>query len=176
MIHVSILGATGRMGALAKQVIDADSNLKLHSALDSSSPMEQMLGADVVLDFTNPAVSESLVLFAIESGLRTVVGTSGWSQQKLAVLEKALTANPESSVVVVPNFSVGSMLAQRFADLGLDPSLEDLAVTIYCGSGVTAIHNILAMRIAGFGEAALYADSWSGWITDAHRPVATGLD
>ena len=115
MIHVSILGATGRMGALAKQVIDADSNLKLHSALDSSSPMEQMLGADVVLDFTNPAVSESLVLFAIESGLRTVVGTSGWSQQKLAVLEKALTANPESSVVVVPNFSVGSMLAQRFA-------------------------------------------------------------
>ena len=115
MIHVSILGATGRMGALAKQVIDADSNLKLHSALDSSSPMEQMLGADVVLDFTNPAVSESLVLFAIESGLRTVVGTSGWSQQKLAVLEKVLKANPKSAVVVVPNFSVGSMLAQRFA-------------------------------------------------------------
>ena len=75
MIHVSVLGATGRMGALAKQVIDADSNLKLHSALDSSSPMEQMLGADVVLDFTNPAVSESLVLFAIESGLRD----RGWN-------------------------------------------------------------------------------------------------
>jgi thiosulfate/3-mercaptopyruvate sulfurtransferase len=73
-------------------------------------------------------------------------------------------------------FKTPEVLAQRFADLGLDPSLEDLAVTIYCGSGVTAIHNILAMRIAGFGEAALYADSWSGWITDAHRPVATGLD
>ena len=115
MIHVSVLGATGRMGALAKQVIDADSNLKLHSALDSSSPREQMLGADVVLDFTNPEVSESLVLFAIESGLKTVVGTSGWSQQKLAVLEKALKANPKSAVIVVPNFSVGSMLAQRFA-------------------------------------------------------------
>ena len=66
-------------------------------------------------------------------------------------------------------------LAQRFIDLGLEPSQMDLAVTIYCGSGVTAIHNILAMRIAGFGEAALYADSWSGWIAHASRPVATGL-
>jgi len=115
MIHVSILGATGRMGALAKQLIDAGSNLKLHSALDSSSSKEQMLGADVVIDFTNPSVSESLVLFAIENGLKTVVGTSGWSEQKLAVLEKALAANPEAAVVVVPNFSVGSMLAQQFA-------------------------------------------------------------
>jgi thiosulfate/3-mercaptopyruvate sulfurtransferase len=42
----------------------------------------------------------------------------------------------------------------------------------YCGSGVTAAHNVLAMRIAGLPEAALYADSWSGWITDSTRPVA----
>ena len=67
-------------------------------------------------------------------------------------------------------------LAQRFMALGLDPANADLAITMYCGSGVTAIHNILAMRIAGFGEASLYADSWSGWITDANRPVATGSD
>jgi 4-hydroxy-tetrahydrodipicolinate reductase len=115
MIHVSILGATGRMGALAKQLVDADSNLKLHSALDSSSPKEQMLGADVVIDFTNPSVSESLVLFAIKNSLKIVVGTSGWSELKLAGLEKALKTNLESAVVVVPNFSIGSMLAQRFA-------------------------------------------------------------
>jgi thiosulfate/3-mercaptopyruvate sulfurtransferase len=67
-------------------------------------------------------------------------------------------------------------LAQRFMALGLDPANTDLAITMYCGSGVTAIHNILAMRIAGLGEASLYADSWSGWITDANRPVATGSD
>jgi len=117
MIHVSILGSTGRMGALTKQLVNADSNLKLHSALDSSSPKEQMLGADVVVDFTNPSVSESLVLFAIENKMKVVVGTSGWSEQKLAVLSKALTGNPEAAVVVVPNFSVGSMLAQQFASM-----------------------------------------------------------
>ncbi len=44
-------------------------------------------------------------------------------------------------------------------------------VACYCGSGVTACHNILAMRHAGLGEAALYAGSFSEWITDPHRPV-----
>ncbi|MBN2149061.1 MAG: sulfurtransferase [Anaerolineales bacterium] len=44
----------------------------------------------------------------------------------------------------------------------------------YCGSGVTSIHNILAMLHAGLGEARLYAGSWSEWIADPRRPVATG--
>lgn len=73
-------------------------------------------------------------------------------------------------------FKEAQDLTHRFINLGLDPAAKDLAVTIYCGSGVTAIHNILAMRVAGFGEPALYADSWSGWIVDANRPVATELD
>ena len=73
-------------------------------------------------------------------------------------------------------FKTSDDLAQRFIDLGLSAAQQDIAVTVYCGSGVTAIHNILAMRIAGFGEAALYADSWSGWIVDTNRPVANGLD
>lgn len=44
----------------------------------------------------------------------------------------------------------------------------------YCGSGVTSIHNILAMMHAGLGEGKLYVGSWSEWITDPQRPVATG--
>jgi thiosulfate/3-mercaptopyruvate sulfurtransferase len=46
-------------------------------------------------------------------------------------------------------------------------------VAFYCGSGVTSIHNILAMLHAGLGESRLYAGSWSEWITDPKRPVAT---
>ena len=53
------------------------------------------------------------------------------------------------------------------------PLVADGDVVCYCGSGVTAAHNVLAMRIAGFAEPTLYADSWSGWITDASRPIAT---
>lgn len=45
-------------------------------------------------------------------------------------------------------------------------------VIFYCGSGVTSIHNILAMLHAGLGEARLYVGSWSEWITDPQRPIA----
>ncbi|MEM7098124.1 MAG: sulfurtransferase [Pseudomonadota bacterium] len=48
---------------------------------------------------------------------------------------------------------------------------SDKPVVCYCGSGVTAAHNVLAMQIAGL-NAGMYADSWSGWITNPNRPVA----
>ncbi|MFN8146022.1 MAG: rhodanese-like domain-containing protein [Candidatus Nanopelagicales bacterium] len=61
-------------------------------------------------------------------------------------------------------------LAARFARVGAVPGA---AVGAYCGSGVTATHLVLAMHAIGV-DAALYAGSWSGWVTDADRPVATG--
>jgi thiosulfate/3-mercaptopyruvate sulfurtransferase len=48
------------------------------------------------------------------------------------------------------------------------------AVIAYCGSGVTGCHNILAMERAGLSGARLYAGSWSEWIADTRRPIATG--
>ena len=45
---------------------------------------------------------------------------------------------------------------------------------LMCGSGVTACHDLLAMEHAGLHGARLYADSWSGWISDTSRPIATG--
>ncbi len=50
---------------------------------------------------------------------------------------------------------------------------DGLPVGAYCGSGVVAASEILALEVAGF-DAALYAGSWSQWITDPARPVATG--
>ncbi len=62
-------------------------------------------------------------------------------------------------------------LHQRFQQaLGDLPASR---VVFYCGSGVTAIHNILAMEMAGLGVARLYAGSWSDWINDPNRPIET---
>ena len=115
MISVAILGASGRMGSLTRDLVDADPNLKLHAALGSNSDLDSMLGADVVVDFTLPNISPKMVSFAIEHDLKIVVGTSGWSETKLAGIEKQLKEHPKAAVVVVPNFSIGSMLLQRFS-------------------------------------------------------------
>jgi thiosulfate/3-mercaptopyruvate sulfurtransferase len=69
-------------------------------------------------------------------------------------------------------FLAPAQLQQRFANLlGQRPAS---ALVAYCGSGVTACHNLFALCLAGYPLAPLYAGSWSEWITDPQRPVATG--
>ena len=61
-------------------------------------------------------------------------------------------------------------LTERFSPLGVVPGRP---VGVYCGSGITAAHTVLALRLIGV-DAALYAASWSGWISDPTHPVASG--
>ncbi|MSR07616.1 MAG: sulfurtransferase [Gemmatimonadetes bacterium] len=69
-------------------------------------------------------------------------------------------------------FLPAAELARRFrATLGYVPVSH---VVLYCGSGVTAAHDAFAIAHAGMGDARVYAGSWSEWILDPRRPVATG--
>lgn len=63
------------------------------------------------------------------------------------------------------------VLRQRFADAGVT---DDSSVVSYCGSGVNACHNLIALELAGFGPGRLYAGSWSQYSSDPDRPIATG--
>jgi 4-hydroxy-tetrahydrodipicolinate reductase len=114
-IKVAVVGATGRMGKLALELIDAAQDMQLHSAIDSKSELSEILGADVVFEVTRLEVSEKVLDFAIANGMKVVVGTSGWSAAKLAELQKKVSTNRAAGILLIPNFSIGSMLASSFA-------------------------------------------------------------
>jgi thiosulfate/3-mercaptopyruvate sulfurtransferase len=83
-----------------------------------------------------------------------------------AAVNAPLTGNTDESGRFLPDQDLRS----RFVALGVT---DGGPVAAYCGSGVTATQTLLALRLAGFPDAALYPGSWSGWITDPSRPVAT---
>jgi thiosulfate/3-mercaptopyruvate sulfurtransferase len=82
----------------------------------------------------------------------------------------AVNAPTTGNVSADGHFLPADELKTRFAALGVDGSTT---VGAYCGSGVTAAHEALALQIAGI-EAPVYVGSWSEWITDPNRPIATG--
>ncbi|HEY1326751.1 MAG TPA: sulfurtransferase [Casimicrobiaceae bacterium] len=69
-------------------------------------------------------------------------------------------------------FRPASELRREFDSMLHGRSVDD--VVHYCGSGVSACHNVLAMAVAGYPLARLYPGSWSEWVSDRSRPVATG--
>ncbi|WP_328595037.1 sulfurtransferase [Actinomadura macrotermitis] len=84
----------------------------------------------------------------------------------------AVNAPTLGNVGVDGRFLPADLLRERFAQLGATDAVD---VGAYCGSGVTAAHEILALSVAGI-PAALYVGSWSNWVADPTNPVATGED
>jgi thiosulfate/3-mercaptopyruvate sulfurtransferase len=82
----------------------------------------------------------------------------------------AVSAPTAANVTSDGTFRDAGVLRERFAALGVTGTTP---VGAYCGSGVTAAHEVLALHLAGI-PAALYVGSWSGWVADPARPVATG--
>ncbi|PVB36238.1 sulfurtransferase [Mycobacteroides abscessus] len=81
----------------------------------------------------------------------------------------AVSAPTAENLTADGTFKPVAELRERFDKLGAGAA----PVTVYCGSGVTATHQIAALAIAGY-DAALYPGSWSEWSSDPQRPVATG--
>ena len=83
----------------------------------------------------------------------------------------AVSAPANDNVGADGRFLAAAELRARFAGLGV---AADSPVGAYCGSGVTAAHHVLALELAGIRAAALWPGSWSEWVADPDRPVATG--
>lgn len=84
----------------------------------------------------------------------------------------ALNAPSTGNVDRQGRFLPADQLRERFAEIGVQ---DDAPVAAYCGSGITAAHNALALTIAGF-EPAVYPGSWSQWSNHPDRPAAVGAE
>ena len=112
--HVALVGGTGKLGAIIHAVIDELDGFEIVRVLTSSSDLSELDGADLVVDATTPQVSVDVVRAAIDRGSNVLVGTSGWSAERIALVRPLVEA-AGTGAVFIPNFSLGSVLGSAFA-------------------------------------------------------------
>jgi 4-hydroxy-tetrahydrodipicolinate reductase len=115
MIKVGVLGAKGRMGATVSETVAAADGMEVAAGVDQGDSLDALAGCDVVVDFTHPGVVMGNLQWCVEHGIDTVVGTSGFGEDRQAQVAGWLAAAPGTRALIVPNFSIGAVLMMRFA-------------------------------------------------------------
>lgn len=123
--RVALVGGTGKLGSIIHAVIDAEPDFEVVAVLGSQSDLAEMDGADLVVDASVPGISIDVVRAAIERGLNVLVGTSGWSAERIALVRPLVEA-AETGAVFIPNFSLGSVIGSALAAAAAPhfPSIE----------------------------------------------------
>ncbi|MER7911412.1 4-hydroxy-tetrahydrodipicolinate reductase [Streptomyces sp. NPDC096068] len=128
-LRVAVLGARGRIGSEAVRAVEAAEDMELVAALGRGDGLEKLVEADaqVVVELTTPdSVMENLD-FCLRHGIHAVVGTTGWTEERLVRLRTWLDAAPGTGVLIAPNFSIGAVLTMKFAQIAA-PYFESVEV------------------------------------------------
>ena len=135
-MRVAVIGASGRMGRQVSAAVEAAPDLELGPLIDLGDDLDAVAGADVAVVFSVPDVVLEHTLACIRNGVHAVVGTTGWTDERLQVVQAALAeqaARPSAlgaravGVLVAPNFALGAVLLMRFAALAA-PHYESVEV------------------------------------------------
>ncbi|MCT2280580.1 4-hydroxy-tetrahydrodipicolinate reductase [Micromonospora chalcea] len=115
--RVGVLGARGRMGMEVCKAVDSAADLELVAAVDQGDDLATVAqaGAGVVVDFTTPDAVMDNLRWCVENGVHAVVGTTGFTEQRLAEVRGWLADRPGVGVVIAPNFGIGAVLMMQFA-------------------------------------------------------------
>ncbi len=108
-----VLGAKGRMGSEVVRAVQAAADLELAGGFDVDDPLD-LAGADVAVDFTHPDAVMANLEACLDAGVHAVVGTTGFTPERLAHLRERL-AGSSTGVLVAPNFGVAAVLMMTFA-------------------------------------------------------------
>lgn len=128
-LRVAVLGAKGRIGAEAVRAVEAAEDMELVAALGRGDSLETLAesGAQVAVELTTPASVMDNLDFCVGHGIHAVVGTTGWTDERLAQLTGWLDRSPQTGVLIAPNFSIGAVLTMKFAQIAA-PYFESVEV------------------------------------------------
>jgi 4-hydroxy-tetrahydrodipicolinate reductase len=116
-IRVGVLGARGRMGQQVCRAVDAAEDLELVAMVDAGDWLFSVAdaGAQVLVDFTTPDVVMDNIRFAVDQGIHAVVGTTGFTVERVETVRGWLADAPNANVLIAPNFGIGAVLSMHFA-------------------------------------------------------------
>lgn len=118
MIDVAVFGANGKMGAETCRAVGRADGLRLVAGVDHGDPRDEAAQADVVVDFTHPDAVMANVQWCLERGIHCVIGTTGWTDERLDEVRGWLADKPGLGVIVAANFSIGAILMMDLAKRG----------------------------------------------------------
>jgi len=116
-MRVGVLGARGKVGATMVQAVEAAEDLTFTAGVDAGEPLTLFTDTqtDVVIDFTHPDVVMDNLNFLINNGIHAVVGTTGFTDERLGQVQTWLAGRPDIAVLIAPNFAIGAVLSMHFA-------------------------------------------------------------
>jgi len=116
-MRVGVLGAKGKVGAAMVSGVEAADDLTLSAAVDAGDALSLFVDSDteVVIDFTHPDVVMDNLKFLVDNGIHAVVGTTGFTDERLAQVRDWLSEKPDTAVLIAPNFAIGAVLSMHFA-------------------------------------------------------------
>jgi 4-hydroxy-tetrahydrodipicolinate reductase len=116
-MRVAVLGAKGKVGATMVAAVRDAADLELSAEVDAGDALSTLTdsGTEVVIDFTHPDVVMDNLKFLIDNGIHAVVGTTGFTEERIAQVRAWLDATPGASVLIAPNFAIGAVLSMHFA-------------------------------------------------------------
>ena len=115
-MRVAVFGARGRMGAQVCRAVEAAADLELVAAVDAGDDRTAVATAEVVVDFTVPDAVMDNIAWCLERGIHLVVGTTGFTPERLDRVRELAEAKPSVGVLVAANFSMGAVLMMHFAE------------------------------------------------------------
>jgi 4-hydroxy-tetrahydrodipicolinate reductase len=116
-MRVGVLGAKGKVGATMVAAVEAAADLTFTTGVDAGDPLSLFSDSqtEVVIDFTHPDVVMDNLKFLIDNGIHAVVGTTGFTDERLNQVKGWLEDKPDVAVLIAPNFAIGAVLSMHFA-------------------------------------------------------------